>query len=88
MLCQFTPVETPSGLIFVCSRCGRRTGKRKSREERVVAQCRKPGLGDYVARGLSLVGITKKRVASVLGQDCGCDQRQEQLNEVGQKLGL
>ena len=39
-------------------------------------------------RGLSLVGITKKRVASVLGQDCGCDQRQEQLNEVGQMLGL
>lgn len=38
------------------------------------------GLGDTVAKALDTVGITKKRVAAVVG-GCGCDGRQQSLNE-------
>jgi len=46
------------------------------------------GLGDYVAAGLSAIGITKERVAAVTGKPCGCAKRQEQLNELGRKFGI
>jgi hypothetical protein len=46
------------------------------------------GLGDMVAAGLSAVGITKKRVSALVGGDCGCQQRQEALNELGRKIGI
>lgn len=46
-----------------------------------------PGLGDIVAAGLETVGITKDRahaVARAIGlDDCGCDQRKEDLNRLG-----
>ncbi len=48
----------------------------------------RPGLGDRVASALSAVGITKERVEAVLGGPCGCDQRQEALNDLGRKIGL
>ena len=49
----------------------------------------KPGLGDYVAAGLSAVGITPERVSAVLGaKDCGCKKRQAKLNELGRRLGI
>lgn len=50
------------------------------------------GLGDWVAKTLGTVGITKERaqrVANALGiEDCGCEKRQEWLNEVGEKMGF
>lgn len=46
------------------------------------------GLGDMVAAGLSAIGITKERVSAVVGGDCGCGKRQEQLNELGRKIGI
>ena len=51
------------------------------------------GLGDYLAAGLSAVGITKQRVqalASRVGiKDCGCGKRQKAANELGRKyLGI
>lgn len=48
----------------------------------------KPGLGDMVASGLSAVGITKQRVSAIVGGDCGCQKRQEALNELGRRLGI
>jgi len=52
----------------------------------------KPGLGDMVAAGLSAVGVTKERVqraASAVGiNDCGCAQRQRQLNAIGRRIGI
>lgn len=49
----------------------------------------KPGLGDMVAAGLSAIGITKERVSAVVGGDCGCQQRQDAMNEWGKKnLGI
>ena len=48
----------------------------------------KPGLGDMVAAGLSAIGVTKERVSRAVGGDCGCSKRQEQLNELGRKLGI
>ena len=51
-----------------------------------------PGLGDRIAAGLSAVGITKDRaqtVANAVGlEDCGCVERQQQLNEFGYRLGI
>ena len=46
------------------------------------------GLGDYVAAGLSAVGITPERVSAVTGKQCGCKQRQEALNALGRRLGI
>lgn len=47
-----------------------------------------PGLGDILAGGLTKLGLTKERVSNVLGRDCGCAKRQEQLNELGKKFGI
>lgn len=49
---------------------------------------RKPGLGDMVASGLSAVGITKERVSRAIGKPCGCENRQQWLNEAGKRLGI
>jgi hypothetical protein len=49
----------------------------------------KMGLGDYVAAGLSAIGVTKDRVEAVVGGPCGCDGRQAAMNAAGAKwLGL
>lgn len=50
--------------------------------------CKRPGLGDMVASGLAAIGITKQRAAAVMGGDCGCSKRQEQLNAIGRRLGI
>jgi hypothetical protein len=47
-----------------------------------------PGLGDRLAAGLAAVGITKERVSAIVGGDCGCEERQKALNEVGHRLGI
>lgn len=39
-------------------------------------------LGDRVEQALSTVGISKHRVSSWLGKDCGCAERQEKLNQL------
>lgn len=41
------------------------------------------GLGDMVESGLASVGITKELFRSMLGRDCGCEQRQAALNRLG-----
>lgn len=48
----------------------------------------RPGLGDMVAAGLSAVGITKERVSSLVGGDCGCAERQQKLNALGRRIGI
>jgi hypothetical protein len=40
-------------------------------------------VGDVVARILETVGISKKRMSSALGKDCGCAGRQASLNQIG-----
>lgn len=50
--------------------------------------CAATGLGDMVAAGLSAVGITKERVSAAMGRDCGCQQRQDALNNLGRRLGI
>lgn len=47
-----------------------------------------PGLGDMTAAGLAAVGITKERVEAIVGGPCGCDERQEALNEFGRRFGI
>lgn len=85
--CQFQP--HPSG--FTCTVCGRVI--KTTLPTPPMATCRGPrGLGDMVADGLAVVGITKERaqaVANAVGiKDCGCAQRQKALNELGKRLGI
>lgn len=70
-----------------CTVCGRRA---RHATTNIHAECRGPqpmGLGDMVAAGLAYVGITKERVAALVG-DCSCDGRQEFLNEAGRAIGI
>jgi hypothetical protein len=42
-----------------------------------------------VAAGLSAIGITSERVSKALGvKDCGCKKRQQQLNDLGRRIGI
>lgn len=68
-----------------CKACGRK-GAALPDGSMSVRNCI-PGLGDRVAAGLAAFGITKERVSAVIG-DCGCEQRQKALNELGYKLGI
>lgn len=68
-----------------CSACGYAI---KGTFKKVRRQCRKPGLGDMVAAGLSAIGITKERVSKAIGKPCGCAQRQEALNALGRRIGI
>lgn len=64
-----------------CTRCDRRFTHRLP-PEKIHLICKgKPGLGDYVAKGLAALGIKKKR-------GCGCAKRQAALNDIGKKLGI
>ncbi len=40
-------------------------------------------LGDTISRALSTIGITDTRVSRWLGAPCGCKERQEKLNALG-----
>lgn len=46
------------------------------------------GLGDHVADALAAFGITKERLEAAMGRPCGCEERQQLLNQVGYKLGI
>ena len=37
-----------------------------------------------MSEALSLVGITEERVSRWLGRPCGCSERREQLNRLGE----
>lgn len=39
-------------------------------------------IGDRIANALTFAGVTKERVAIILGSDCGCADRQEYLNDL------
>ena len=83
MRCEFECVERDGSHDCACRACGRKV---RARRLPVRAECGN-GLGDRVASTLAAVGITKERVAAVIG-DCGCEQRQKWLNEVGHRLGI
>jgi len=76
-------IDRPS---LCCRVCGARVSAAHVRRN-----CGPPrhGLGDYVAKALDAVGITKDRVEAVVGGPCGCAERQAKLNEIGAKyLGI
>lgn len=72
-----------------CRRCGGRVSsasvRRNCHQEAI-------GLGDFVASGLAALGLTKERaqaISDVFGiRDCGCRRRQQQLNELGRRIGV
>lgn len=41
------------------------------------------GLGDLIEKALTRVGITSDRVTKWLGKECGCKERKERLNRLG-----
>lgn len=63
---------------YSCKRCGQFTAYTKSAPSDIHSLCRS-GLGDWVAAGLSAIGIPK----------CWrCRKRQKSLNDLGKKIGL
>lgn len=50
----------------------------------VTAPPEPPGLGDRVESVLTAFGITKERVERWVGQPCGCAERQQKLNRLGE----
>jgi hypothetical protein len=74
-----------------CERCGHALRSDYSQSPSRMCDIReapRAGLGDYVATGLANVGITKKFVEGIVGGPCGCEERQEALNELGKGMGL
>ncbi len=49
-------------------------------------QLRSGLLGDVTETILSSVGLTKERWSEIIGGPCGCGERQQWLNKVGQAL--
>jgi hypothetical protein len=84
-LCDYDPVD------LRCRACGH-----QARRLPTFRECRPPPVevwrpfmvGDFVERWLTRCGITKERVSAVVGGDCGCQKRQEQLNELGRRVGI
>jgi len=77
--------------VWCCFICGAAAPDQSvpHRGKCVCEQPAKPGLGDRVAAGLSAVGITPERVSAALGvKDCGCKKRQQQLNDLGRRIGI
>ena len=84
ILCKFEQTQPNE---YRCTVCGTVV---ISHTPNIYAPCgnQPMGLGDWVKAGLSAVGITKERVAAVLGSCGGCEQRQEFLNEAGKAIGI
>lgn len=57
----------------------------KAIESLPAAEVERPGLGDMVAAGLSMVGVTKEAVSRAIGRPCRCSERQAALNAAGAK---
>jgi hypothetical protein len=89
-LCDFKPTDIADQgqRKFRCARCGYVTRFIPDRGQRIHRKCNRQseGLGNKVARWLSYVGITKPRMEVIAGGDCGCEERQEKLNQVGWQL--
>jgi hypothetical protein len=43
-------------------------------------------LGDAAAAVLRSIGITKERMRAAMGKECGCQKRQNRLNEIGRSI--
>jgi hypothetical protein len=79
--------------VWKCALCGQPS---PDQDKPHLGACRcsdaRPGLGDLTAAGLGAIGITKERaqaVARAAGlEDCGCGERQRQMNEWGYRLGI
>jgi hypothetical protein len=85
-LCQFDA----SGVCTTCNRKESAPGFARNccGSPGCFRSAKKLGLGDIVEKVLSAVGITKERVSAIVGGDCGCQQRQDALNELGRKIGI
>ena len=55
-----------------------------ARAQRKPSQAASRGLGDTVSQALSAVGITEERVQAWIGKECGCPERREKLNKLGE----
>lgn len=93
MKCDFKPSTEPDERgwkRWKCSReeCGFETAPTQFGPDQFhnFPPCRVVGWGDVASYWLTLFGITKGRLQSVIGGDCGCTQRQESLNTLGDKL--
>lgn len=62
-----------NGVCQVCGASVRPGTKRNCSKPRVP-------IGDWVAAGLKVIGVTPERVERLTGKPCGCKKRQESMN--------
>ena len=101
MLCNFHITENEGILNCpICKRDQRSTHgpERTYRECRIDVPCSEPKapslwqqlksglLGDVTETILTSIGLTKAKWQEIIGGPCGCGERQEWLNKVGQAL--
>ena len=92
VLCEFEKV----GLFLRCIHCGKQfkfvAGSVFSRcriqhnPDAVRPKIEKSGLGTRLRKNLESVGITKERVSRFIGKPCGCEKREEVLNNLGNQI--
>ena len=92
--CQFVAIELPDGRFRHVAPCGARATTSHAKYFRMCdcgnapppAPQSHPGLGDKVAVGLEILGITKEKFSEWIGKECNCPERQEKLNRFGRYL--
>ena len=84
MDCQYEPIG--SGKLR-CRQCGDIATRQTNRNCIMPTYGpHRPGLGDHIAVGLTMLGVTKERYAAWLGKPCNCQKRQEKLNRLGRYI--
>ena len=78
-------------MIAHCQKCGFAQKTRQDHGAAIHRKCPTGGMcefrlvcegaGDVLAKVLGVVGVTKARVAKMLGRPCGCAERQRKMNE-------
>jgi hypothetical protein len=105
VLCDFLTTKTADGYLHVCRVCGAKRRGTEPRWNRrcgddwnhlaaaalhAAGHTRESlGLGDWLAKSLETVGITKELVGRLKGENgpcASCKKRQEWLNKLGQRI--
>ena len=96
--CKFVSEPDGDQYVLTCSKCGRvvkskyTTASANCPKPKIAERYQPPrdliAVGDIVASALEKIGVTKALVEKVTGTQgkpggCGCQQRQNTLNQVG-----
>jgi hypothetical protein len=85
---EFEPADDRGWRRVRCACCGFTTAPTPHECSRIIKQapCACFALGTVVADALASVGITKERFAGWWQEPCNCQERENKLNHIGQKI--